>query len=111
MGLSDIMLAGGCALHIEAIHGELVSILSGLDSGLSFMAVRENSQDIVLNDSGSLDPRAKRIIRFRDGNVPRLNAQDIVKTEDGKRWHAVKNPQAGYLTNDFELVEIIAKDA
>ena len=109
--LSDTLLDSGCALHIEAAHGESIKVLSGVEAGKTFTAVRETEMDAILTTDLGMDPRAKRIIRFRDsGTVPRLGGQDIVQTDDGRKWHAVQNPQAGYLTTDFELVEIIGKD-
>lgn len=108
MGLSDTMLAGGCGLHIEAIHGELVLVVTGRDAGKRFSAVRENASDVVLDENMGADVRAKRMIRFRDGSVPQMNSQDILETMDGKRWRTVKAPQDGYLTTDFELIEIVS---
>ena len=108
--LSDTLLAAGAASHIEAVHGEPVFILSGPDAGKTFLAVRENASDVVLDENLSPDPRAKRLIRFREGapqGVPRLSSQDRVQTCDGKQWYAVKYPQDGYLSSDFELVEIV----
>lgn len=109
--LSDKMLAGGCALHVEAVHGEPILILTGLDAGKTFTAVRENESDMLLATDLGADTRAKRIMRFRDGQpVPRLGSQDTLKTEDGKKWTAVRRPDDGYLTTDFELIEVIAQD-
>ena len=108
MGIRDKMLAGGCALHVEAIHGETILVLSGLDAGKTFTAVRENDQDLALNTELGEDLRAKRMLRFRDGApLPRLAQNDTVQTEDGKQWNAVRNPQDGYLSTDFELKEIV----
>ncbi len=109
--LSDTLLAAGAASLIEAVHGERVIVLSGPDAGLTFIAVRETSADVGLDENFGADVRARRIVRFRAGSVPRLNAQDQVQTEDGKKWFAVKYPQDGYLTEDFELVEKLTKDA
>jgi hypothetical protein len=105
--LSDQMLAGGCASHVEAVHGEPVTVLSGPDAGKTFTAVRETEADLIVTTDLSEDPRAKNVIRFRDGNVPRIIGQCVLKTSDGKKWHAVKAPQDGYLTTDFELREIV----
>lgn len=110
MGLSDTLLASGAALHVEAVHGERVLILTGQDKDKVFLAVRENSSDVLLDENLGPDVRAKRMIRFREGSVPRLSAQDRLQTEDGKVWYAVKAPQDGYLTTDFELVEKLTKD-
>jgi hypothetical protein len=104
--LSDIMLAGGCASHVEAIHGELVKILTGPDAGKSFVCVRENESDIILSEGLGEDARAKRVIRFRDGNVPVVRNQEQVQTEDGQVWIAVRAPQDGYLSTDFELKKV-----
>ena len=69
MGLSDTLLAGGCALHVEAIHGEPVLVLSGPDAGNTFTAVRENASDVTVDDNLTADLRAKRVIRFKDGLI------------------------------------------
>lgn len=112
MGFSDTMLDAGCALHVEAAHGETIKVLSGSDGGNSFIAVRETEQDMVLSGDFHPDPRAKRCLRFRDSTgVPNLSPTDQIQTADGKKWLAVKNPQSGYLTTDFDLVEITKKDA
>jgi hypothetical protein len=111
MSLSGKMLAGGCALHVEAIHGESILVLTGLDQGKSFTGVRETEADMVINSELGADPRAKRMLRFRDSiPVPRLGLNDRIKTEDGKIWTAVRNPGDGFLTNDFELIEVTKKD-
>ena len=113
MGFTDTMLDAGCALHVEAAHGESIMVLTGADAGRLFTAIRENESDAMLNsETGMFDPRAKRCLRFRDSTgVPNLNAQDIIQTADKKKWRAVKNPQSGYLTTDFDLIEITKKDA
>ena len=106
--LSDTMLATGAALHCEAVHGETVRMVSGPDAGKTFTAIKENSQDIVLDEAIGTDHRGKRILRFRDGTPqPRINDNDIVQTADGNKWHATKAPQDGYLTTDYELAQII----
>jgi hypothetical protein len=105
--LSDLMLASGCALHIEATHGEWIEVLSGQDIGLKFLCVKENDPDAILESQLGSDRRAKRFIRFRNGNVPRFGGQDQVRTEDGRKWNVVKSPQDGFLTSDFELREIV----
>src|SRR6185312_11790898 len=108
MSLSEKMLAGGCALRVEVFHGELILVLTGADKGKTFIAVRETESDqMIISDIGN-DVRAKRVIRFRDGQpLPRLAAQDKVQSENGKRWSVVKAPQDGFLTTDFEVTEIV----
>lgn len=100
------MLDSGCARHVEAAHGESILILSGAEINNTFTCVREVEQDIVINSELGEDRRAKIIIRFRSP-VPNIGAQDILQTADGKKWNAVRAPQDGYLTNDFELREIV----
>ena len=109
MGLSDTLLAGGCALQIAAIHGELVLVTTGADAGTQFTAVREIASDVTLDSELVADLRAKRVLRFRQGQpIPRLVPQDIIQTCDGQRWHATRNPQDGYLETVFDLVAIVA---
>jgi len=108
--LSDILLTGGCALHIEAIHGETITVLDGLDAGRRFTAVRELDQDVMLMSELSEDRRAKIVLRFINGTTPRIEKTGKVQTENGQKWTATRRQEAGFLTDDFELVEITAKD-
>lgn len=105
--LSDQLLNGGCALHVETIHGETITVLTGKLAGQNFTAVRETDNDAILTSEVTIDPRAKRILRFRDANAPALGAQDRLRTGDGKVWKAVRRPDSGYLTTDYELVEVV----
>jgi hypothetical protein len=108
--IADNLLSAGAAAAVEAVHGEQVVVLTGLDSGKTFVAVREIESDVTVSfDNNSPDPRARRMLRFRV--APRLNPNDRIRTDDGKLWNAVRSPQDGYLTTDFELTEITAKDA
>lgn len=106
MSIGDQMLSD-TALHVEALHGESILVLSGLDVGKRFVAVKEIDPDIVLETEMGRDPRAHRVVRFREPNVPRLELNDRVRTEDGKTWVAVDRPDSAYLTTDFELIEVI----
>lgn len=110
--ISDMMLSAGCAPHVEAYHGEPVYILSGADAGKTFTAVKEIESDMIFDSELGIDPRGKRILRFRETSVPNLNSQDAVRTSDGKAWKAIRRPGNQYLTVDFELTEIVSgKDA
>ena len=114
MPLSDKLLASGCVKHIENDHGETITILSGPDAGKKFVAVRENESDFILPTELSDDPRAKRMLRFREGapqGLPNILGQDVIQTEDGKTWNATRNPQDGYLTVDYVLKEKTDKDS
>lgn len=107
--LSDIMLAGGCVKHIDAVHGEDVVILDGPDAGTTFRAnIVEAGQDMILDTDLGQDPRGKRILRFAEEQpLPRIASQAQVKTADGKKWTAVRQDFSGYLTRDFDLQEIV----
>ncbi len=106
--IADRLLAGGCVRLVESLHGETIRILSGTDAGQSFTAVKEVESDINLETDLGIDPRGKRVVRFREGAVPRLSSQDVVQTDDGKKWNTVRMPGNNYLTVDFELKEIVA---
>ena len=110
MGFSDSLLDLGCARLGEAVHGEVVTVMSGADAGKQFTAIRETEDDITVNmETGGTDPRSRRVLRFRtSGAVPRLSRQDVIKTASGDLWRAIKAPRSGYLTTDFELIEILA---
>jgi len=104
--IADMMLAGGCVRHIGAIHGEDIKIISGPMAGRTVFAnVIENMQDAVLTTDLGEDRRGKRIIRFADGLVPEVVSQMIIQKADGTKWKAVRAPQDGYLTTDFELLQ------
>jgi hypothetical protein len=109
--LSDQMLASGCARQIEAIHGEPVVVLEGPDAGKTFTAVREIESDQILTTDLGIDPRAKIFLRFIDGTEPRIGLAGRLKTGDGKIWNAVRRQEANFLTQDFELTEVTAKDS
>ena len=111
MSLSDSMLDLGCARQVEAVHSEVITVMSGMDAGKTFLPVRETEDDITVNmETGGTDPRSRRVLRFRtSGAVPRLSSQDVIKTASGDLWRAIRAPRSGYLTTDFELIEIIAR--
>jgi len=110
VGFSDTLLDLGCARQVEAVHGEVVTVMSGVDAGKTFTAVRETEDDLTVNlETGGTDPRSRRVLRFRtSGAVPRLSSQDTIKTASGDLWRAIQAPRSGYLTTDFELIEILA---
>jgi hypothetical protein len=109
--IADILTKASALPSLFAVHGETVSILSGLDVGKKFTAIQETGQDILIDEPFGSDRRGKRFLRFRDGAAkPRLADGDIIQTADGTRWRAVKAPQDGHQTTDYELSQITAKD-
>jgi len=109
--LSDNLLAAGCVAHAAAVHGERVVVLSGVDAGKSFVAIIEIESDIELTSELGADPRAKRIARFEIGKSPKLGLNDAIRMSDGKKYKAIRRPGIAYLTVDFELSELTAKDS
>ena len=108
IGISDMMLTGGAGVLIPSLHGETVTVLNGPDAGKTFTAVVEIEHDQTLSADGmGMDRRAKRMIRFTVGSVPRLKGKTQIQTSDGKQWWTVDDPQNGYLTTDFELQQIV----
>ena len=109
--LSDIMLAAGVMPNLEAIHGEPVVVLDGVDAGRTFTGVITHETDVNLESDIISDPRQKVMIHFADrpGNVPSVGTKKLVKikTADGKKWAATKQDFRAYLSVDFELVQII----
>lgn len=108
--ISDTMLAGGCATHLENVHAELVTVLTGVNAGKKFLAINEIEQDINLTGELGNDPRGVRVLRFRNvtGNVPiGLNKLDRIRTADGRVWAATLQPGSSYLTVDYRLAEIV----
>jgi hypothetical protein len=108
--IADTLLSQ-CASHVEALHGEPIAILSGADAGKSFVGVVEVETDQIISTELGEDARPRVFIRFLKGNVPAITGQARVQTSDGKVWLALRNPGNGYLTTDFELRELTAKDA
>lgn len=105
--LSDKLLNSGCALHVDLVHGEPIRILSGADAGKTFYGVIETLSDIELSTELGEDRRKHRMVRFRDSaGMPNIGSQDVLQTEDGQTWTAVRNPGDGFLTTDYELKEI-----
>lgn len=105
MSISNHLLAAGAALHIEAVHGEPVRILGGTDAGQTFTAVIEIQTDAILTGDLGEDPRGKTMIHFI-GN-PVIGSQTVVQRADGTKWKAVREPQGNYLTNDYELIQVV----
>lgn len=104
------MLLAGVATHLDKVHGDWLTVLSGVDATKRFRAIVEIEVDVTLDAEVSSDPRGKRVARFsRPG--PSLSPMDIVQTPDGKRWRAVLRPGAAYLTTDYELVESADQDS
>lgn len=108
--LAERMLATGCVPSLEHSHGEPVKILTGGDAGRTFTAVIETEEDVALITDLSEDRRSRRIARFRIGGIPRIKSQEVVQTDDGQKWNAVRQPGNAFLTVDFELREIAAVD-
>lgn len=105
--LSETLLAGGCARHIDAVHGERIQILNGPDAGNYFQAVIETENDQILATELGNDARAKIVMRFL-GNGPQLGMTGQIKRDDGSKYQAVIRQEAGFLTQDYELTEIVA---
>ena len=108
--LSDTMLASGMP-SIEAVHGEPVLVLDGVDAGKTFIGVISNEADISIDSEIVSDVRGKNMLRFTDrpGNVPSVGTKRLVKiqTADGKKWAATKQDFSAYLSADFQLVQIL----
>lgn len=107
--LAEKMLRRGCVKLIDAVHGEVVRVLSGADAGKDFFGVVEVSSDLVMTE-GASDVRARIMLRF-SGETPNIGKEAVVRTGDGKRWRAIRANQNGYLSDDFELVEMTPRDA
>lgn len=106
--LSDDLLAGGVLPAIGAVHGEIVTVLTGKDASKQFTAVIEIEQDVQVGSDLGMNPRARRMCRFI-GCVPRVSSQDQIQTGDGKTWFLVKRDFDDYLTHDFELIQQLLK--
>lgn len=107
--VSDQLLNSGCVELIENLHGETITVLTGLDAGRKFIAVEETEPDVNLTSDLMTDPRGARYLRFKNtpSNVPRLTKLDTVQTPDGKKWKATLMPTSSYLTVDFKIVQTV----
>lgn len=105
--IGDLLLTGGCAVHVERLHGETIRVLTGAEAGGVYVGVRETETDLISSGEIGEDPRARRIIRFPVSRYPVLASQDVVQTDDNKKWKAVKRPDSAFLSIDYELTEIV----
>lgn len=108
--IAEQLLAVGCIPALGITHGETVTVLSGPDSGVSFAGVvNELEPDAILSTEEGEDPRCKRFLRFQKPG-PRIYKTGTVRTEDGRRWQAMRKPGNAFITIDFEINEIAAND-
>lgn len=105
---AERLLAAATA-SLEYVHGETLTVVSGPDAGRKFVAVVEIESDVTTATNLGEDLRPKRVARFRI--APNLRHSDALQTDDGRRWRAVRQPGASFLTVDFELVEITSHDS
>lgn len=105
--IADIALTESAVPNIQVMHGEMLTVVSGAEAGKPFVGVVEIEDDLGLETELGNDPRAKRMVRFPKASAPVLSSQDIVQTEDGKRWNAIRRPDGAYLSVDYELKEIV----
>lgn len=111
--VSDTMLASGVMPNLDAIHGEAVTILDGVDAGRTLWGIVEHEQDVTLNSDMMPDPRGRRMLRFtnRAGNLPSANAKRLFKVQIGnKKYSATKQDFGSFLSTDYELTEIAGVD-
>ncbi len=106
--ISHRLLARGALAHVHALHGERIEVITGEDAGAFFTGVIEVESDGMLPTELMADPRGRRMLRFKNGSVPRLKAHDRIKTDDGKTWTAIRQQFSAFLTTDFELREVVA---
>ena len=111
--IGDEMLAAGVLPNLEAIHGEGIQVLSGLDAGLTFTGIVEIDEDSIIEGQAlGEDRRGRRLVRFACTPLPRIHNQDRLKTvNDGKKWKATRMPGNSHLTVDYELVLVDPKDS
>ena len=102
------MLATGCVRHVEFTHGETFLILDGNGAGTSFNGVRLVEPDSILSTGLDEDPRARITLEIDQRHNIQLSASQRLQTADGRIWTAVKQPQAKYLTDTYELTEIVS---
>ena len=107
--LADMMLAAGAASNVEAVHGERIVILTGEFAPRIVPGVVETMSDQtldgILNPGG--DPRAKVVLHFRRELKLHTDRKFTIQTEDGRQWRAVRSQESSFLTDDYELTEIV----
>ena len=107
--VSDALLAAGLIPQLEAVHGESIVMLSGDDAGKTFTGIISLEQDLVFSGDIGEDRRAKRTVSFL-GLVPSITSHAMLQDGSGRKWKAVRMPGDTYLSTDFELVSVSAKD-
>jgi hypothetical protein len=108
--LADALFQAGLIPQVEAVHGELITMLSGDDAGRTYTGVISLEQDLVFNGDIGEDRRAKRTISFMGASVPRITSHATLRDGRGLTWKAIRMPGDAYLSTDFELVAVTASD-
>lgn len=111
-GLSETMLGTSAMPLLDAVHGEWITVLDGVDAGKKFYGIFEHQQDQVLESDLMNDPRGKRYLRFTDrpGNVPTANKKMVKMKVGNKTYSATRQDFSAFLSVDFELLEIASVD-
>lgn len=105
MSISDSLIASAFRA-VEAVHGQLVTVLTGADAGKTYTAVFLVEQSIEI-ESG--DTREKVMAHFRRGVSPSLDMSNQIQDSDGQIWKVVnRKDNPADRTVDFELVKIVS---
>lgn len=105
---SDIML-GNAFVLTQDLHGQTVTILSGVDVGKTFTATLLVAPDVKFNGEVLEDNREKVVAHFAEDSWPRnVIAEDTMKDSDGVIWRfgaRINNPTDSSV--DFDVVKQI----
>lgn len=106
--ISDTMLIQGCVKLVDTLHGENVTVLTGVNAGQTFFAVKEVMGELIIDGLVSKDDRAHRIIRFNNSKpLPQLKPEDTLQIGTSQ-WVVLDRKEDAYLTTDYEISQLIA---
>jgi hypothetical protein len=96
--------------NILAVHGEVISIISGPAAGYTYAgSISAESNEELNSDLGS-DLREKILLRFpRDSWPVGLDAHHRVADESGQLWRVIKresNPTQPFVS--FEVLKVVS---
>lgn len=107
MSISDQMLSSGALPNLDFVHGEVIKVLGGAKAGQAFTARHETRADDIFAGELSPDPRAKDVLYFSLPG-PGLETQDVVQTEDGRKWKVGRREFSAYLEEQYDIIEFVA---
>lgn len=109
MPISDNMLRDGFNGCVQSIHGQVVTILSGVQAGSKFTATLLVDPVVEFQGEVTQDSRERCVAHFAIDSWPdRVLPGDTMLDEYGNTWRFVKRVNnQNDSSNDFEVMKLI----